>query len=304
MKITLSQPYSFCQPGKRDNQEDARFPDCDVPPHPLPFFLVCDGVGGHEKGEIASRTVCQAFARHLGRFDWTGDFSLKDFSQALDYAYSSLYKAMRKETKEMATTLTFVCFHSQGATAAHIGDSRIYHIRPQVGILYRSDDHSLVNALVHSGNLTPQEAENHPQGNYITRCMGYVGPDEERSGATVLQIADIEAGDYFLLCTDGVLHQVEEEKLVETLSGPLSDAEKSKQLAAWSKDSIDNNTAYLIPVKEVAKEEEEEAAETTATQPAKETLSLRLREIAVEVVSAGTPSVKDKVTGFLKKLFQ
>ena len=61
----MNQPYSFTQLGRRTNQEDSRYPDCDTPKDPQPFFVVCDGVGGNEKGEVASRTVCDAFGKAL-----------------------------------------------------------------------------------------------------------------------------------------------------------------------------------------------------------------------------------------------
>ena len=157
MKIKINQPYSFYQLGRRDNQEDARFPDSDKPENPLPFFVVCDGVGGLDKGEVASRTVCESFEETLSEFDWSEKLEVSDFENALGKAYEALSDVVNSSTKDMATTMTFVGFHRGGATMAHIGDSRIYHIRPEVGIMYRSDDHSLVNALVRSGNITAEQ---------------------------------------------------------------------------------------------------------------------------------------------------
>lgn len=302
MKIYLNQPYSFCQLGKRGNQEDARYPDMDKPEKSQSFYVVCDGVGGCNDGEKASRTVCDAFGKYLKHTDWSKTFGLTEFGKAFDNAYSALYKVAGRHSKDMATTLTFICFHCGGVLAAHIGDSRIYHIRPGVGILYRSDDHSLVNALVHSGNLTPDEAENHPQNNYITRCMGFVESDEDRSLATVMQITDIEADDYFILCTDGVLHCVTDEMLVGILSEDISDDAKYRKLAVICKDSSDNNTAYILSVKEVIKEEEDTDLEEISTD--NETVSLRSQEEVVEVMSQNVLSAKDKVSRFLKKLFQ
>lgn len=302
MKIYLNQPYSFCQLGKRGNQEDARYPDMDMPKKSQSYYVVCDGVGGCDDGEMASRAVCNAFGKYLKHTDWSKTFGITDFGKALDDAYSALYKVAGKHSKDMATTLTFICFHHAGVLAAHIGDSRIYHIRPGVGILYRSDDHSLVNALVHSGNLTPDEAENHPQNNYITRCMGIVESDEERSRATVMQITDVEAGDYFILCTDGVLHCVTDEMLVEIVSGDISDDAKCQKLAAVCKDSSDNNTAYILPVREVEKEEVVTDLEERPND--NETVSLRSQDETVEVMSQNLLSAKDKVSRFFKRLFQ
>lgn len=302
MKIYLNQPYSFCQLGKRGNQEDARYPDMDKPDKLQAFYVVCDGVGGCDNGEMASRTVCDAFGKCLKHTDWTQTFDIADFGKALDDAYSALYKVTGKHSKDMATTLTFICFHREGALVAHIGDSRIYHVRPGVGILYRSDDHSLVNALVHSGNLTPDEAENHPQSNYITRCMGWVKEDEERAQATVLQIADIEAGDYFILCTDGVLHNTTDDMLVGIVSEDVSDEEKCVKLATMCEDSSDNNTAYILPVREVNKEETGTAFWGISND--NETVPLHSHNMVVEVMSRNTLSAKDKVSRFLKNLFR
>ena len=252
MKIALKTSYSFHQFGQRDNQEDSRYPDIDMVDGGHRFFLVCDGVGGCEKGEVASNTVCKSFASSLRDFDFSHEFTSDDFGRALDHAYDALDKKSDSSNEGMATTLTFICFHEGGCTMAHIGDSRIYQVRPSEGIIYRSEDHSLVNSMVHNGMITPEEAVNHPQSNIITRYMESVASDESRCMATLLQTKDIQAGDYFFLCTDGVLHCVTDEELVNILTDDsLSDADKIQKMAAMSHDSNDNNTAWLIGVDHV-----------------------------------------------------
>lgn len=312
MKVTLNQPYSFCQLGGRDNQEDARFPDDDEPRDIKPFFVVCDGVGGEEKGEVASHTVCDAFAKSLARFDWTGDFTDKDFKRCLNVAYSELDRRSSQENKGMATTMTFMAFHAGGCTVAHIGDSRIYHVRPGIGILYRSDDHSLVNALVHSGAITPDEAIGHSKGNVITRCMEADNGGGERSGATVLRITDIRQGDYFVLCTDGVLHQVTDDRLVEILSdGGVPDKGKYGLLASMSEGSVDNNTLYMVSVKEVEAEEqvEEVYADTTdddGMDTANGAGTAKLRRpgsTAREIAADADISLMDKIRNLMGRIF-
>lgn len=254
MDIRLDQAYSFHQTGLRDNQEDSRFPDMDSPNPKQRFFIVCDGVGGCDKGEVASQTVCEAFGKALKQTDFESDFSNKNFGQALDAAYNALDGKANDENRDMGTTLTFVCFHKKGCTMAHIGDSRIYQIRPSEGIIYRSDDHSMVNMMVHNGALTPEQAIDHPQSNVITRYMEPVTSGEERCMATVMRTIDIEAGDYFFLCTDGVLHKVSDDELVNIMCGDQSNQAKMQKIADMSKDSEDNNTAYLIPVADVVKD--------------------------------------------------
>ena len=102
----------------------------------------------------------------------------------------------------MGTTMTFVCFHQGGCMMAHIGDSRIYQVRPGQGIVYRSEDHSLVNSMVRAGVISPEQSIDHPQSNVITRCMEPKDPDRDRCMATVVSTTDVRRGDYFLLCTD------------------------------------------------------------------------------------------------------
>jgi protein phosphatase len=305
MEISLRQPYSFCQLGRRGNQEDARFPDDDAPQDCKPAFIVCDGVGGQDKGEVASRTVADAIGNYMSKVDLTKPFTAQDFQKVLNYAYTSLNKQLETVSREMATTLTFVCFHKNGAFCAHIGDSRIYVVRPGVGILYQSEDHSLVNVLVHSGNLTPEEAINHPQSNVITRCMGYVEKGGTRPTATTLQIDDIEAGDYFFLCSDGVLHKLDDTELLSILSSDTTDKEKINLIAAKSKDSSDNNTAYLIGVESIANDESD--SELSGGEPldnnSATTLPLTEQNHVAEEVYTTFESAGQRISKFFKKIF-
>ncbi len=268
MKISLNQAYSFTQLGKRANQEDARFPDCDAPKGEQHFFVVCDGVGGNEKGEVASRTVCDAFGKALAGFDWSQPLTTADFERALDFAFSELERVSTPENRSMATTLTFAAFHAGGCFIAHIGDSRVYYVRPSQGIVYRTDDHSLVNALVRAGVITAEEAETHPDRNVITRSVCIPEADQERSSATVVNIDDVRPGDYVFLCSDGVLKRLSDQALTDCLSQPSSDAAKCANIAAMSINSDDNNTAYLVSVASVVGQKSVAAAGTaTATQP-------------------------------------
>ena len=255
MDYTIGQTYSFCQQGQRSNQEDARYPDTDRPDTTQHCWVVCDGVGGCDKGEVASRTVADAIGNAMRRYPRESPFAEADFGQVLGEAYSALWDASNESNKDMATTLTFAVAHAGGLFVAHIGDSRIYHLRPGVGILYRSDDHSLVNSLVHVGSLTPDEAIDHPRSNVITRCMSADATVENADGATCKQIADLMEGDYLLLCTDGVLHQLDDKDLLELFSTDSSDEHKMQQLADLSRDSSDNNTATLIPIASIRHED-------------------------------------------------
>ena len=114
MNIKLSQTYSFCQIGERKNQEDARYPDKDVISRQQRFFVVCDGVGGSEKGEVASSTVCRSFADSLEHLDLEAmDFGQQEFTEVLGDAYEALDAQASRGSQDMGTTMTFVCFQDR-----------------------------------------------------------------------------------------------------------------------------------------------------------------------------------------------
>lgn len=302
MEIQLNTAYSFCQQGRRNYQEDSRFPDADSTTGSQRFFVVCDGVGGCEKGEVASQTVCQAMGKAMKGINFSVDFSNSHFHKVLDVAYHALDKIADDSNRDMGTTMTFVCFHAGGCTMAHIGDSRIYQIRPTEGIIYRSDDHSLVNSLVHNGMLTPDEANSHPQRNVITRYMEAVEADQNRCTATVMRTEDIKAGDYFLLCTDGVLHCITDDELQQLLLSEKSDEEKMKNLADICLDSEDNNTAWLVSVRKViddsiASEDTSDTDETAVTR--RMTMKVRNQE-EVESIQSSSYNFRK----WFKKMFK
>lgn len=251
MKIKLRNAYSFCQLGRRGNQEDSRYPDADTADVSTQCcFAVCDGVGGAPKGEEASSIVAEAIGHYASAYDFSKPFGMKALSECLGEAYEALDRESEVTNSGMATTMTMIAVHAGGVTAAHIGDSRIYHIRPGHGILYRSKDHSLVDILLRRGKITPEEAENHPQRNIITRCMSPCG-NHKRNAATATLITDIMPGDVFILASDGVLHCVSDKELCRLVDNDIPEKQKTDFLAEMCKDSIDNNTLWMITVDSV-----------------------------------------------------
>lgn len=250
------QPYTIQELGKRDNQEDSLFPANGRSTISDRLFILCDGMGGHEHGEVASQTVCEVMSNTILQ-DWKADQPLPDtlLQYALEKAYDALDAKDAGEEKKMGTTLTFVCFHSQGVTVAHIGDSRVYQIRPatkkeNASIVFKTRDHSLVNALVDIGEITEEEAINHPQKNVITRAMQPC--QENRAKADIAHLTDIRPGDYFYMCSDGMLEQTSDDNLLFMIAKKdSSDLEKVEMLRNVTADNKDNHTAHLIYVKDV-----------------------------------------------------
>jgi serine/threonine protein phosphatase PrpC len=258
MIIKIFQPQAIHELGKRENQEDTIYPKLGSATISDRLFIVCDGMGGHEKGEVASQTVCSALSEYINNNSKV-DEPLSDytFTVALEYAFSKLDEKDSQSIKKMGTTLTFLCLHRGGCTVAHIGDSRIYHIRPSESrLLYKSRDHSLVFDLYQAGEISYDEMKTSPQKNIITRAMQ---PGEDnRVKADVVHITDIQAGDYFYLCSDGMLEQMDDDELVSILHGKTSDEAKRNQLIAATADNSDNHSAYLIHVENVEKERGDE----------------------------------------------
>ncbi len=245
MKIELYPPLSIHETGQRPNQEDSMWPQEDRLSR---LYVVCDGMGGHEKGEVASQTVCAALGEWFEE-NAKAPFSDAQLQEALAYAYSKLDAQDDGELKKMGTTLTLLYISSNGITAAHIGDSRIYHIRPSKGILYQSRDHSLVFDLLQAGEITYEEMATYPQKNVITRAM--TPGEDNRCRPDIIHITNIKSGDYFYMCSDGMLEQMSDEELVNILSEKVPNEIKREKLIAATVNNHDNHTAWLLQVKDV-----------------------------------------------------
>lgn len=238
------------QQGHKENQEDALFPSMGEATDQTRIFLVCDGIGGHEKGEVASNCVASVIGNYVSTrpVGTTADMKAV-FEAGLAEAYRQLdaLEPNAKGMRTMGTTLTFLALCDDGVFIAHIGDSRVYHMRPGQGILLRTRDHSLVFDLIAAGELTEEEARTYPQRNVITRA---VQPHQEYpSRATYDIVTDVQPGDVFFLCSDGVIEQIEDVELQQYLLDaryPL--AERVGQLATLctQRSTRDNNTCYAI----------------------------------------------------------
>lgn len=180
------------------------------------LFAVADGVGGHNAGEIASdlaiRTIQSGCVSRL--FAQYPVSPLSILAAAFDEANSKVLDAASdRELKGMGTTLTAALVIGRDMYIAHIGDSRCYVINTRETIQI-TKDHSVVQQLVDSGAITPEQAQNHPRRNEITRVIGYlpgIAPD--------LYQVKLYAGDNILLCSDGLSSVLPSNKITETVTG-------------------------------------------------------------------------------------
>ena len=255
MKYEILLPQTIHEMGQRDNQEDSIFPSEEQASVDNRLFILCDGMGGHESGEVASQTVCQALSDYIQK-NYPADevFTDAQLREALAVANARLEEKDNGAAKKMGTTLTFLYLHRGGATVAHIGDSRVYHLRPETDeILYRTRDHSLIYDLFDVGELTLQEMETSPNKNIITRVM--MPGQEQAPKADIVHITDIKPGDYFYLCSDGMLEEMSDVEIIDILkSKDLTEEGKRNKLIAATTENQDNHSGLLIKIQTVIAE--------------------------------------------------
>src|SRR3954447_8858784 len=174
-----------------------------------PIYVVADGMGGARAGEVASRIAADAFDEEMG--DGNPEEQLADRARE---ANRRIFELARDDASHsgMGTTLTGALLASDEVSIVHVGDSRAYLFRDgELRQLTR--DHSLVEELRRRGQLTSEEAEDHPQRSIITRALG-----PERDVELDVHTHQARGGDVFLLCSDGLTSMVREDVVADVLS--------------------------------------------------------------------------------------
>src|SRR5438270_3354217 len=188
---------------RRDNEDNAYAR--------APVFVVADGMGGAQAGEVASKVAIEAFERELPDEGSPEERLSTRVREANRQIYDRSHA--ERESAGMGTTLTAAYLDESTVAIAHVGDSRAYMLRD--GTLQRlTRDHSLVDELVRRGKLTEEQAAEHPQRSIITRALG-PEPDVEVDTWTY----PMRPGDVLLLCSDGLTSMVAEERVEEILGG-------------------------------------------------------------------------------------
>lgn len=250
MKYELNVLY-MQEIGSRSNQEDSIYPVPANITNNARCFVLCDGMGGHDSGEVASDAVCHALGEYIeSRYHENSLLTDDDFCTALQATYDYLDKCDTYGKKKMGTTMVFLALHDGGAFVAHIGDSRLYHLRPGSGILFETQDHSLLNDLLKIGELTEETAKNFDKKHIITRVMQ---PNSgRRFNADIQEISDVKPGDIFFLCSDGVNESLASKHIAEILlDSSLNDEKKMERIKHFTKNNRDNHTALFVHVCDV-----------------------------------------------------
>ena len=222
---------------RREINQDAMLAD-------YPLFIVADGMGGHIGGEIASASVIG----RLGPLASTRDVNPKTIETALSRAVKDIIAHPETTDEGTGTTVTGVYLDVSQAephwVSLNIGDSRVYLLRDD-NLVQITVDHSVVQELIASGKLSPEEAENHPYGNVITRAVGPsegVRPDYVR--------LDVVDGDRFVICSDGLTKELTDYGIKHFLDAHADPAEAIEAMldAALENGGRDNVTIVLVDV--------------------------------------------------------
>jgi len=183
------------------------------------LLLVADGMGGHRRGDIASKIASQTMANALQPLLMSEDEISaatyhREFKAAVTMANRAIFEEARRDPQDggMGTTLSLAVIDGRSLYLAHVGDSRVYVVNSRE-IIQVTRDHSLVQELVNRGELSPREARRHPRKNVITRVVGYYAEVTPDVGCLTLSPSDL-----VLVCCDGLTNHVEEEEIRHIVS--------------------------------------------------------------------------------------
>ena len=242
---------------KRSHNEDDLCVDPD-----LGLYVVCDGMGGRNAGEVASRLAVETIQKHLRGArenenlpmigDYDRQFSAKTnrLASAIRLANQAIHMEAKEQTGQegMGTTVVSAVLNGPVLSIAHVGDSRMYLIRGNA-IQPLTADHSLVAEQVRRGMMTEEEAERSPQKNIITRALGI-----EDAVDVELDEVPLMQGDGILLCSDGLTRGVKPAEILDAIrreKEPQAASERLVELANAA-GGLDNTTVVLVTIQDTA----------------------------------------------------
>ena len=230
--------YAKSDVGKvREQNQDSYY--ISEPLDKVQLFIIADGMGGYNGGEIASSLAVQSAKNYIENNFESSDKDKESIIQlvasALEYANMVVYEKSKEneELSEMGTTMDICLIYNNKAYIGHVGDSRVYRIRKEF-IRKLTQDHSYVQKLVKDGTITQEEAQHHPQKNMLMKALGcnaFVEPD--------VMIKGFQKDDILLMTTDGLTNLVSKDHLFETVK-----AENLEQVPKKLVEQANNNGGY------------------------------------------------------------
>ena len=240
--MTLARAAAVTDPGRRRRRNEDAYV-CDPP-----LFLIADGMGGAQAGEVASHLAASS-AQRAQSVQPAGEAPSdeSDVVQLIQDANRSVYERARADesTSGMGTTMTVALLDGDIVRIGHVGDSRAYLVRDHA-LEQLTEDHSLVGELIRSGRLSPEEAEAHPHRSVITRVLG-TDPEVDVDSFSV----GAKPGDLFMLCSDGLTSMVDDARILEVLEEHRGDVRGAAQALvdeANTSGGDDNITVVLFQI--------------------------------------------------------
>lgn len=195
-------------------------------PDTFGIYLVADGMGGHQSGEVASSLAAQAVTQYLMEQVFAGfmydreSFSDNDLKGLIKDAVDEAQTLIKRRVPGGGTTLTFVLVLGDRLFYAHVGDSRLYLIGKDGSLTLKTKDHTLVKRLVDLGEISEQEAGTHPQRNVLYRALGQTDPFEP-----AIDQFSMDKGERLLICSDGLWSVLTEDQILGIIAN-ASDLEE------------------------------------------------------------------------------
>ena len=212
----------------------------------IQLFLLADGMGGYNGGEIASQLAIQTAKNYIENnfkdIEKDRDSIIQLLGSSMEYANMVVYEKAKEnpELQGMGTTLEICLIYNNKAYIGHVGDSRIYRVRKQF-IRKLTQDHSYVQKLVKEGTITKEQAEHHPQKNMLMKALGcnaFVEPD--------VMVKGFLKDDILIMCSDGLSNMVDQQTIYEMASKNIEQATKELVQLAKDRGGYDNITVVII----------------------------------------------------------
>ncbi len=216
------------------------------PESDIKLFIIADGMGGYNGGEVASKMateiICNYINENYFKYNESEEMIITLLKKAVEKANSDVYKMSKKDSnlKGMGTTIDICLIYNSRMYVAHIGDSRVYRIRKNF-IRRITKDHSYVQGLIDDGTITREQATTHPKKNMITKALGCdknVDPD--------IYVKKFVPGDMILMTTDGLTNMIKEEEIREIIIGNPEGAIDELINKANENGGLDNITGIII----------------------------------------------------------
>ena len=212
----------------------------------LNLYILADGMGGYKGGEIASKVAITAVSKYIiEKFDEIPKDKqsiLNLVEDSIEFANSAIYEESEQdeELQAMGTTLEVVLIYKNKVYIGHIGDSRIYRVRKNK-MKKITTDHSYVEKLIQDGDITREEAYNHPKKNLLIKALG---TDEEACPDMIYTV--LNKNDVIVICSDGLTNMLREEEILEVVKEPNENCADVLVEEANLAGGLDNITVIVI----------------------------------------------------------